>query len=234
MYIAYGGYRHQLNEASISINRTSIESDRNVIIGHQVQWQINGVLLADAGASDPVSNLTSKISALKNAYSVNGRDCALYEDDGTRTQHFIISKLTAQGVRVVNVSFPTGIGAEYATVRSYSITLTAEVITSAAARLGGVFFESAETISYTGTGGPRYVVRETRFGAPVRQLVSQATPCRVTQSGSIKTLGKAASPTPIYSNYEIFPARNITTSFSPKDRYYRVNYSFQFEAPHQL
>ena len=234
LYIQYGTYKHTLNEAAITISRTPIESDQNVIIGNQINWQISGMLLADANAADPVSDLTKKIGSLKSAYSLNGRNITLYEDDGTKTQHSITNSLTANGVRVGGLSFPKGVGSEYATTRTYTISVQADEIFNAAARLGNLFIESSETVSTTGTGGPRYVVRETRFGAPVRQLVSQATAVKVSQSGSMKTLNKPGVPTPLYSNYEVFPARNLSVTYSPKDRYYRVNYSFQFEAPHQI
>ena len=231
MFIKYGKYIHQLNEAYVSVSHNAIESDQNIKIGWQSQWQIQGVLLADNDAADPVQNLTSKINALKTAYGKNGYNIGLYTDDGVVTSHYIKSSDTVQGVRIQSLSFPQGIGSEYATKRTYSISLTADYISDNAARTGKKFIESSQTISTTGTGGPRYVVRETRFGSPVRQLVSQATVVRVSQSGSIKCLGAPPVPTPIYSNYEVFPARTISVTYSEKDKYYHCNYSFQFEAP---
>lgn len=234
MYIKYGTFSHALNEASVSINQTVIESDYNVGIGYTANWTIQGMLLPDASAADPVANLTAKITSMQAAYGQNGKNIGLYEDDGTLTAHYINNNLTVQGVRIQGLNFPQGLGAEYATTRSYVISLTADFISDNAARKGQKYIESSQSVSSTGTGGPRYVIRETRFGAPVRQLVSQATICRVSQTGSIKCLGKPPVPTPLYSNYEILPARSISISYSPKDRYYHCNYSFQFEAPHPI
>jgi hypothetical protein len=234
MYLKYGNYSHTLNEASLSISKNSIDSDQNIHIGHQTNWTIQGVLLADPDAADPVADLTTQITNLKNAYKYNKRSIALYEDDNTKTAHAIDTNKTIQGVRVASMSFPQGIGAEYATKRTYQITITADHLHHAAARAGSLFFESSETISTTGNGGPRYVIRETRFGSPVRQMVSTATPVRVSQTGHRRSIVRPASPTPLYSNYEVLPARQINISFNPKDKFYNVNYSFQFEAPHQI
>lgn len=228
MYVKYGGYSHQNNECSIQIQREAWRDTDDVLRGYIERWTINGRMKA-AGA-DLVADLTTDIGALKTAYATDGSDIGLYEDDGTPTAHVLTSSGCVGGVRVITQpSFPVGDQAEYATYRTYTITLEGRVETAA---LGWLAYQ--DSISTVGTGEGEFVVRTPLVGDPVRQDTSTRTPVKIRQSGSATGRTSWPSPAnPVLPAYEHKAARNVTYQ-SPKYingsyREYTVQWSYEFE-----
>ena len=226
MKLKYGNYTHDLNEAVVSIRREVIEDSSRAGLGNKTTWTISGRLHGD----DP-TDLDKKIALLEEAYGVNGKDLVLLHNDGTETAHYLKNYGSIGGVRIKNLSWPKGDGAEYVTFRTYQIEAFAEYLFSA----GAVETSWQETVTVIGTGGPRFVVREVRNGPPVRQQVSDATPVRATQSGSATGYGAyPLPPPPLWPQWEVEAARSVTNQQNKKSLVYQTNWAYQFESPTPL
>ena len=174
MYAKYGSHQHANGEIILSsFSKTAKKDKRGQHSTTLVQVQLEGVLVATSQ-----STLTTAILALESAYGTNGKDWGLYQDDGTKSAHWIDSSKSLSGTFVSLIVYPEGGGAEYALYRKYNITVEAEFLEGS----GLISFQ--ETLSFNGNGGPRFVILETAGGVPVKQIVNQRTKVRATQSGS--------------------------------------------------
>lgn len=189
MILHYGSYVHGQNEVGISITRETWRDDTGRRRGYIETWTINGRLKATG--ADLVANLTTQIAALKAGYASDGGNLVLYQDNGsTATSHALTSSACWGGVQVDGPYFPSGQGAEYATYRDYVIRAVGKVEGTVADDI----VSYVETITVTGTGGQRFVHLQPLRGEPVKQVVAQQTPVRVTQSGS--AVGRTGYPLP--------------------------------------
>jgi hypothetical protein len=211
--LRYGSYTHDQDEAAIAISKTTNFNSLGRAISYTERWTITGRLQIDSPSGDPDTDqpqLTTDINALVNAYRYDGYDLTLLRNDGsTVTSHRIISQATIGGTRVVErPSFPEGSGAEYSTFRNYRIVVEGEI----PVRQGGIeIVEWSETLSFTGTSGPRTVHLELRNGPAQKQVVSQMTVAKVTQSGS--AIGRTAyimPQPPIFPQDELFHMRQVS------------------------
>jgi hypothetical protein len=173
MQVQYGSYVHPDNECSIAISRQGI-FERGICTKIKETWTVEGII--NITGVQTISDITARIYEIENAYLVNGLDISL-----VGTAHLLQSARCLGGTRVVNPpQFPKGDGTEYATVRTFSVTVEGDILLPAG--MGGLI-EWKETLEFTG-GGPRWVIIETRRGAGERQQVSEQVPYRVRQSGS--------------------------------------------------
>lgn len=229
MILKYGSYAHPSGEVSIVVEKSAVESDTGIRTAFIEAWTITGWLHADS-----VAELTAAIAAMESAYSVNGYDLGLYEDDGTTlTAHAMDSSEARGGVRILSIRYPEGEGAEYTTFRKFEIRAEAEFAVGVA---GLVSYE--EAITLTG-GGPRFVFLETLAGPPQKQLVKQATTYKATQTGS--AMGDSAypiPPAPLWPAAEHVDRRSISRQHPKivrggfKD--YTVTWSYEFESASPL
>ncbi len=184
MYVVYGNFRSVSAECEITpIRRMSLLNAAQVQYGFRETWVIRG-FLQDAGPPQ----LTADINAMLNYFVSGGSQLALYNDDGTPTAHALSAAVTTGGIRVTDVTFPTGTGAEYTTFRSWSVTVQFDYRYPVPALID--FFESCR---YWG-GGPLIAALEPINGPAQIQLVKQQTAYRVVQSG--RAVGQFAYPVP--------------------------------------
>jgi len=203
MILKYGGYTHADDECTVSVESGSIYSTRLARHITKIVMSVDGrIHAANVGA------LTAAINTMESAYSVDNRDLILYENDGTtRTAHKLLTGTALGGVRITNPpSFSEVVKGEYTTWRNYHFEAEADYL---ALRENTLAFK--ETISSTGTGGPRYVYLEVIQGQPQKQLVANSTVASMVQSGSaLGVLGYPNVPTPIFSGDEDVVERNVT------------------------
>lgn len=175
MYLKIGNYTHPIGEPALQISKQPVLSEGRVPLSMVETWQING-LITGSGQDD----VDTKIAELVAAYQQRGFDAVLLRSDGTTaSQHALYNRDTIGGVRVVSgPNFPEGKGAEYATKRTFTVTLEAETLTSAETAL----LSFRETVTFGG-GGSRTAWTETKLGRPRPQLVRRNTVFRATQSG---------------------------------------------------
>lgn len=176
MYGKYGSYQHATNEVGIRrIQRSAGKAQGGQITSTIKRYTVGGMLHGDT-----ISALTSAIRALENAYSTQGLDWGLYEDTGTATAHVLTSSDSSGGVQVIDFSWVESPG-EYTTYRSYEIQLEAEYQVG-----NGINFSSwNEDLSFEGDGGPVYRYIPTLNGPWQKQMVSERSTYRATQSGQI-------------------------------------------------
>lgn len=221
----YGSYWHALGEVTFSsIQRTKIFGPRGQPVVSRVTWQIEGVLLGD----DPV-DLSARMVQLERAYDKQGQNAGLYFVGGGATAHVLTTADAIGGVRSMGVSYPKGDGAELTTFRSYSVTLEADYPTSAS------MVEFQETLSFRGTGGPKYIFLPVLNGPPEKQMVLQQTTMQATQSGSaVGNISYPPIPAPLWPSDEKTEERQITR-ISPQNvlgdkRQFGVQWSYAFES----
>lgn len=228
MILRYGSYSHADNEVTLSISQRPVYNEVGLRAGYVASWSIQGMILGSSA-----SDLGTKIAALESAYGADGLDLILYDSDGVTVRHAMRNTGSRTGVKILDLSYPTGDGAEYVTYRSYSITAEAEYQQD----LG--IYSISETYTFGG-GGPQKVVIPTLYGPPIEQLVRQQTAYICQQQG--QAIGVAAYPTvpgPAFPAAEHRERRRITYNRPTKigrygNQMYSVSWSYEFESPSQL
>ncbi|TWT30721.1 hypothetical protein [Blastopirellula retiformator] len=185
MYLKIGNYTHPIGEPALQIGKRPVLSEGGIPLSIIETWLING-LIVGSGQAD----IDAKVAALVSAYSQRNFDAVLLLSDGaTASQHVMRHRDSMGGIRVIaGPSFPNGGGAEYATKRTFSVTLEAEFPEAAATSL----LSFRESVTFGG-GGPRTAWTETKLGPPRPQLVRRQTIYRATQSG--QAVGYRVYPT---------------------------------------
>jgi hypothetical protein len=210
----------------LAITRQTVRDQRGVAYGVREKWQTQGMLTG----SSP-EDLRAKIAALEQAYAVDGLDVVLLMPNGAPSTHAIISANTLGGVRITDrPSFPSGGGAEYCTIRRYTIGLEA-VWPTAGKPADPVLLAFSETIRFTG-GGPRYDYHEPPQGRPIGELLKQQTVWRGTQSGQARGInGIPVVPLPLWPSYQTSdPDYSLTATETPEGTEYQVGWTYQFAA----
>lgn len=220
MILKWGSYAHEDNEITISIQKTAIFSEFKTAVGYSETWDIRGVKQAATTAL-----VGAALQAMINAYSTNGLDLVLYDSDGTTPRHALYSGPSREGVKITDISYPEGAGAEYSTFRTYSFRASADYYGD----LG--LYSFSESFEFSG-GGPQFVIIPTLYGPPIRQDVRQQTPFRCIQSGSSIGIGGhgAASP-PAFPADEHIDGRQVRFE-TPKQGFsmYPLSWMYVFES----
>ncbi|UUO04622.1 hypothetical protein M4951_14610 [Blastopirellula sp. J2-11] len=176
MYLKIGDYTHEIGGPQLSITQRPVLSEGGVPLAQLHTWQIQGIVTG-GGQTD----IDTKIAALVAAYRGGGFDATLLLSDGvTPSQHVLKNNRAVGGVRVISgPDFPNGGGAEYATKRTFAVTLEAEIpIENAATAL----LNFRESLSLSG-GDRRVEWTETKLGPPRPQITRRQTIYRAVQSG---------------------------------------------------
>lgn len=206
MFFKYGFYSHAENEVLLTTQKRPVYSARGLRQATRVTYQLSGQIL-----SDSASNLAVSIAALESAYSVDGYSFGLFYGDGSATSLYVNSADTLGGTRVVaGPEYPKGDGSEFATSRTYTITLEADYPATVDPLL-----DYRETVSLFG-GGQSFVHLQTLTGPPQKQIVAQQTVYRAEQSGSSIGYGIwLPPPAPLWPYAELQPQRRISRT-SPR------------------
>lgn len=191
---------------------------------------LQGLLKADTQAE-----LKTKIETLEDIFSVDGGDLKLYHNDGaTVSAHTLENNTSLSGVIVASpVSYPNGTGVEYATERTYTVTLQAEYSFTDLDNI----VQFTDQLRIVGTGGPRRVGVEFITGAPEVQVTNQQTMMYATQAGS--AVGWQSyyfpGPLPVLASFEQGDRRQETPGI-PKNmgrafRNYPSTWVYEYMAP---
>lgn len=227
MYLRIGTYTHRIGEPQITITKRPVVTDGGLPVAHTHTWTIQGKLLGTGQA-----DMTTKINALITAYQQVDPNVTLLLSDGTTpSSHLIVASQTRGGVRIVQgPDFPDGGGAEYATKRSFSVQIEAEIPVSAPQNTLMTFTES---LSGWG-GGPRDTLIETMIGTPIRQRLRNATIYHAIQSGV--AIGYTTWPNP---PGPLFPAAMLEAPRISRDsperigtgfKNYRTSWEYRFQS----
>lgn len=174
---------------------------------------------------DDAADLKTKVAAFEQAFSVDGGDFTVTSPAGVEVCA-IRPADTATGLRVALRSYPDGKGIEWVTRRTFRIVLECEYAVANAGGIDGAT-QFSQSISYVGTGGPRFVVVETMDGMPIRQQVAARTRCSCTQQGTAASrIRQLTPPGPIYPEHEKQDLRQIT----PPDSQGQISWQYFFES----
>lgn len=175
-YFAYGSFRHEAGQVNLTrMNIAYKHSPRGRRLSRVMTMFLQGEICGDSQSS-----LTTQINQLISAYSVDYQNAGLYLDDGSLSPHQLPNDTPEciSGVRVMQRSWPKGGPSEYATARTFSVTLQAEY-----ADFESDLVQWEETLEYIGNCGPRYEILET-YDGPYSLLTATRTAQRIIQSGS--------------------------------------------------
>jgi len=155
--------------------------------------------------------LTTKIDAMETAFltglSGDGVKAGLYEDDlTTETSHVIDAQGSIDGIRVLQILYNRSGGAEYASQRSFGITLEVEYRQDG---IGGAIQDFRETVRTVGTGGLKRRGVELATGEPYFQTLANKSIQTIYQEGFAIGFGgfPAVVPGPIFPANELFDLR---------------------------
>ena len=212
-YAKYGSYTHTTNE--LNIVRFDLRAGRSP---RNRQLWTDHTLYCYGELQETGQALIDKVNELALAYSEDYRDFQFFVD-GTEVISLKNNQFCLTGVQVLQRSFPQGDGAEYATKRSYVLTLRARY---AKADDGVVAWK--ERIRFEGNCGPRAEIVQT-YGGPVSILTAVATAQRITQYGrSIGFLGHALPYGPIFPEIEHQDQRMIELAGGDQQGLIATNY----------
>lgn len=194
--------RNKANLVSFEIMPQYTERGKQKAEIHRIT--LRGELLIADGlttAQQVQDDLTAKINALVVGFSENGGNFQFFQDDGTVTNHCLLSSNSAAltDVQVVQRSWPEGDPAEYATQRTFHVVLQQEL----AARESQVT-RYVETVRYTGWGGPHVEWIELPNGLAIYQVVKDLTLTEVIQEGEVFALDVwplSRVPLPLYNSF---------------------------------
>ena len=210
MKIVYGTYEHQENEAFCSMQIAPRFSPQGRRIGRTRTAIVRGAII---GTSQ--SDLTTKINALEDAYSESSL-FVLKDNSNADTPHKIDPADTISGtkcrVRWVGPTTETNSGIEYATRRSYEISIVGETFEDIA---GNGLWSFTEEISVVGGSYPAVIALEPAQGAAILQEPTEQTARRILQKGSAVGLNTyPAAPSPAFSRVD--GRRSGSTNSSPQ------------------
>lgn len=220
----YGSYDHTDNEVNlVSMTKHCNYSPHLRCVSKTVRMVAIGHICEGTYAT-----LLTKIQAIYDAYKYNNATSV----GVVGTPHFIYDNQTIDGIRVLDVDFPTGAPGELANGRTYRIIIEA---TLPAIEDEIVFYTAS--LAHIGTGGSRFVMIPNRFGVPVQAFIAQNTPMTIIQSGyAIGLDGFVPPPAPHWGTLELLDERKIIYT-SPRRRYrhgfweYGTSWSYTFVMP---
>lgn len=230
MYLAYGSYIHAAGMATISIQKSVLRSEIGTRIGYTEQWTIDAYI-----KGDDVPSLTVLLGILEAAYSFDGYNIVLFNDDGSPTQHSMISANAQGGVRVVSFGYPDGDNTEYVTMRKVQIVLEGRFVSASRSQI----VAWSETLSFTGDGGPRFIMQQPLLGYPQKWQVASRTPFYANQSGQAVIMFDYPNPPgPLFPDAEHRDRRQVA-KIHPQIingvfQNYGLTWSYEFESINPL
>lgn len=239
MRFSYGNFTHRDNEAKLMafyVRHRLSDRGRRVSVINEMHLQIECTLPADGTVYTTATAqawLAGRISQIINAYANDYGDAKFYHDDGTLTRHSMLNAGSLSGVRVVQRSWPSGDGAEYATTRTGYVVLRCEY-----PDVESQLYSLSEWVQSIGTGGPRWRMQDLETNRPRRYNLNQFTHQKVIQVG--RATGFQGYPLssfgPLYGPQ--FEHEDVRVVAPGHPRYagngfimYPISWSFRFSLP---
>lgn len=183
MYFQYGSYQHDEND----VNLTTMVQRRMYSPRNRLAFTRKTLYCMGQFCESGQSAIKTKLDALETAYEDDWKDAGLYHDDGTVSAHFLNNSQSVNGVRVLSLNYPKGDPSEYATGRTYSITLQADFL-----NIEDQIYWFQEQVQFIGNGGPAWELVPTWDSVPAEVFSARSTPQRIIQTG--EAVGLQAPP----------------------------------------
>jgi hypothetical protein len=210
MRVRYGTYTHPENEVNLAafmIRPIYSPRGRRTVVRYEAHLH-GEICISPASTTTALAQaeIRQRIDEIVLAYDVNGLDFAFLDNAGVATRHSLVSSQSITGTRITHRSWPKGDPAEWATGRTFYVTIEADYVASESTLVSW-----QEVVKVIGTGGPRVEVIETVTGVPRTQTLAAQTAVRVIQQGrSIGMTGYYAPPGPLIPAYEHQDQREIS------------------------
>jgi hypothetical protein len=175
---------------------------------------------------DTQAEITTAVQAMYNAFSVDGRDIVLLDNNGNNSAFVTNSSSTTSGVRINSIEFPDLVDAQYTTYIDGMITADAETVTNISATL--LF---SETFQVIGNGGPKVVILETARGLPIKQQTRQRTKVMARQTGTSRAFDVPRTPVILFPNLLINEQVEESTTASIEGG--KIVYTTSWSYPYQ-
>lgn len=230
MYFKYGSYQHDDNSVEFQHSIVAKLDSGGVPFGYTETYRLKGEIRAADQAS-----LTTALEALKAAYAIPFQDLILYDNSGSETTHALKNSNTLGGVRVIQPpSYPSSLGAEYSTFRTFEIMVAADTPLSTQGNSSVTDWQ--ESLTFIGTGGPRHVWQTLLTGTPIRQQVSELTTIKAIQRGTATGYADYVPfPAPLYpidvehQEQRMYDRGTPQFKGSGVNRYYPCSWTYVFE-----
>lgn len=188
MYLKYGVYQHEANEAAVSFLISPKFNDGGQLYQYVHRWTIQGMLFGSSA-----TDLDTKWRDLCDAYAVNGLTIGLYHDDGSVSCRLLRTQDCIGGTRVMDGPSSQFEPGTHTTFIPYQIVVEGDVPVA-----GVNLLSFREELTFEG-GGPLFAHLEPLYGPPVKQQIKTNTVYRVTQEGeAIGYLGYPLPAGPIF------------------------------------
>lgn len=231
MIFAFGSYKHQDNEATISTHQDQVPNGEGAYSLKRLVFQIRGALISDNQA-----DLTAALLALETAYTQQNVDFVVYQNDGSTPSVHYIQAANCISVRArVLPSYPESAG-EYVYFRKYEIQIEAMMPVNPAEPL----ISFTETVQLFG-GGAEYYIQEAVQGPPtVIQLKEQTHYAAIQVGSAIGVSGLPALAVPLFPQGMLDPKRQMISPVSPiRETFngalaysrFTISWSFFFQSP---
>lgn len=166
------------------------------------RYAIEGIMILRGKLLECIGgdSLSDQIDVLEDAFSYDCRTLALYNDDGTVTQHVLPAGVDSlvDGPKVVRFSYPRGDRAEYATLghRSFYIEVRALYDYGETCDANSAIIDYHEVLQYVGLGGPE-LAKSYTINNVIRTWNGRTlTPTTLIQSGYSRGWGGFVLPLP--------------------------------------
>lgn len=209
MYLKYGNYTFDDNIVDLSqITAQRMYSPRNRLAFTRYTMACQGHFCVSGGQSA----IKAKLQAFERALRDDWKDVGLYHDDGTKSAHWLSNARSINGVRVVNVAYPS-VEAEYATGRSFSLTFQADYL-----NVEDQIWSFNESLQFIGGCGPAWTLDISYSGPPQPRILAKWTVQKIIQRGSVVGLeAPPLIPAPLLpANYEHNDQRSIERQSAQK------------------
>jgi hypothetical protein len=223
----YGSYNFDTQSCEVTLNIQTLVNRRNVPYALVGQMNVAGYL---AGADTTAVN--AACVAMEAALEVPYRDLVVYTDAGAATHLALYNNNSTTGVVIDGPRYPRGKGVELVTLRYFEFTGRAEYPIGTGR---GVLMSFQETVTFQGTGGPKFILKDSLTGLPQRQVIQQRTRVSATQQGQAEGyLDYPTEPPPLWPAAEHVELRRVSRqggTFHGKTwQGFTVSWHYQFEA----
>lgn len=225
--LSYGSYDFDEGACEVTLDIQTQMNGRGVPFSLAKRMNVRGFLAGDTTAA-----VDAKCDLLEAALAAPYRDLIVYTDASAATHLALYNQGSTTGVVVSGLRYPVGRGADLVTYRTFEFHATAEYPIGSGR---GVLMAFQETISVSGTGGPRFILKDALLGPPQRQIVQQRSRVRASQQGQAEGyLEYPTEPPPLWPQDEHVELRQVNRTggrFRGKTwQGFTVSWSYQFES----